>query len=125
MAFQALIIDDAPGNVEALTQLLALQGVESVCASSPRNIPPVEAGRIQVVFLDLEFPNDSGLEALDTLRRDPRLEGARFVAYTVHTSQQNEAYSAGFDAFIGKPLSVDRFPGQLGRILKGEPVWEV
>lgn len=126
MAYKALIIDDAPGNIEALAQLLALQGIEAVCASSPRAIPTsVEAGNIQVVFLDLEFPNDSGLDALQALKGDPRFAGARFVAYTVHTSEQNEAHSAGFDAFIGKPLSVDRFPDQLGRILKGEPVWEV
>ena len=126
MAHKALIIDDTPGNIEALAQLLALEGVESVWANSPRTIPAsVKPGNIEVVFLDLEFPNDNGLQALQCLKADPRLEAARFVAYTVHTSEQNEAYSAGFDAFIGKPLSVERFPEQLDRILRGESVWEV
>lgn len=126
MAHKALIIDDTLGNIEALAQLLTLEGVESVWASSPRAIPDsVEAGQIGVVFLDLEFPNDDGLQALQCLKADPRLVAAKFVAYTVHTSEQNEAYSAGFDAFIGKPLSVERFPAQFDRILKGESVWEI
>ncbi len=126
MACKALVIDDAVSNIEALTQLLNLQGVEVVAAQSPRAIPALlQPGEIQVVFLDLEFPNDSGLQAVQTLRVDRRFQGARFVAYTVHTSEQNKAYDAGFDCFIGKPLDVVRFPGQLQRILNGEPVWEI
>lgn len=126
MACQALIIDDNLGNIEVLSKLLALQGVSVQSAISPRAIPEsLGPGEVQVVFLDLEFPNDSGLDALQALRADPRLSQARFVAYTVHTSEQNETQAAGFDAFLGKPLSVDRFPDQLRRILGGEPVWEV
>ncbi len=30
----------------------------------------------------------------------------------------------GFDGFLGKPLDNARFPDQLARILRGEPVWE-
>ena len=33
--------------------------------------------------------------------------------------------ASGYDGFLSKPLSVDRFPGQLGRILSGEQVWEL
>ena len=126
MTYKALIVDDTLGNTEVLAKLLALQGVEAVSAISPRAIPPaLQPGEIQVVFLDLEFPNDSGLQAVQTLRSDPRLEAAYFVAYTVHTSEQNEAFAAGFNAFIGKPVDATRFPDQLRRILDGESVWEI
>lgn len=123
----ALIIDDNPGNVEALLALLRIEQVAVASAHSPREIDTAlkGIGPVQLVFLDLEFPNDNGLEAVHALRADPRLKGARFIAYTVHTSERNEALSAGFDGFIGKPLSVDRFPEQLARLLSGEAVWEI
>ena len=127
MEYNALIIDDNPGNVEALSALLKIQHVNSAFAYNPREVDQALAGigEVHIVFLDLEFPNDSGLQSLNNLRSHPRLQNARFIAYTVHTSEQNEALTAGFDGFIGKPLSVDRFPEQLGRLLHGEAVWEI
>jgi CheY-like chemotaxis protein len=127
MSFNALIIDDNPGNLDVLVELLKLQNVSSVSALSPRDIDRALdlAGDVKVVFLDLEFPNDSGMASLQVLRDHPRLQGATFVACTVHTSERNEAMAAGFDSFIGKPIDVDRFPGHLARILSGEAVWEV
>jgi two-component system cell cycle response regulator DivK len=31
---------------------------------------------------------------------------------------------AGFDGFIGKPLSRERFPDQVRRVLNGQEVWD-
>jgi CheY-like chemotaxis protein len=127
MTHQALIIDDNPNNADALKELLKLQGVTTLVATSPRSVFALldASGPVDVVFLDLEFPNDSGMTALQALKADERLRSARFVAYTVHTSEQNEAHAAGFDSFIGKPLDVDHFPDHLNRILNGEGVWEI
>lgn len=123
---QALIIDDNPTNLVVLKQALELEGVTPLLYETPRNIERAlgEVGKIDVVFLDLEFPNYNGLELIKELKKDPRLANVPFVAYTVHTSEQNEAHTAGFHSFLGKPLDVDRFPDQLRRILSGEPVWD-
>jgi two-component system cell cycle response regulator DivK len=80
---------------------------------------------VDVVFLDLEFPNSDGFQLIHELRAQPALANVPIIAYTVHTSEQNEAQAAGFDGFIGKPLNVNRFPDQLRRILNGESVWEI
>jgi len=123
----ALVIDDNPSNLDVLSVLLKKEGVNSVPLQSPREIAEalVKLGHVDVVFLDLEFPNYSGMDVVGTLKTDARLQGVPIVAYTVHTSEQNEARSAGFDSFIGKPISPKRFPEQLRRILSGEMVWEV
>jgi two-component system cell cycle response regulator DivK len=127
MSKHALIVDDNPSNVEALKILLAREGVTSTTLTSPRDLPGLldSLEGVDVVFLDLEFPNHHGFDILAELRPDPRLASASFVAYTVHISEQNEARKAGFHSFIGKPLDVQRFPDQLRRILSGEQVWEV
>jgi len=123
---QALIIDDNPANLAVLEQALELEGVTPLLYSTPKNIEAIldEVGQIDIVFLDLEFPNYNGLDLIKEFKQDPRLADVPFVAYTVHTSEQNEAQEAGFHSFLGKPLDVDRFPEQLQRILSGEPIWD-
>ena len=38
---------------------------------------------------------------------------------------QDFEWNAGFDGFLGKPLDPDSFPAPIGRILSGDPVWEL
>ena len=127
MVSRALIVDDNPLNLETLAALLKREGFESINLLNPQDIAStldtVEA--IDVVFLDLEFPNDDGFNILPQLQQDPRLHNVPIVAYSVHISEVQEARDAGFDGFIGKPLMVSVFPDQLRRILNGEAVWEV
>ena len=126
MAPYALIVDDNAENLEALALLLKKEGFSPIVLKSPRDISTAVNGstQIDVVFLDLEFPNYDGMEVIGDLKTEQRLNGVPIVAYSVHTSEVNEARAAGFDSFIGKPLVVDQFPGQLRRILTGEHVWE-
>jgi len=124
---KALIIDDNSMNLETLCVLLKKEGMESVTLSSPYDLNArlTDTDNIVIVFLDLEFPNHNGLELVHELRALPQLKHARFIAYTVHISEQKEVRDAGFDGFIGKPLDTQKFPDQLRRILSGETVWEV
>lgn len=122
----ALIIDDNSKNLNILAQLLSKQGVNATTVSHPNQLPAAleTLRRVDVVFLDLEMPGKDGFEVCEMLRSDPQFEGVPIVAYSVHVSEINTAYQRGFDGFLGKPLDADKFPDQLARILKGEPVWE-
>ncbi|PJF29257.1 MAG: response regulator, partial [Phototrophicales bacterium] len=75
-------------------------------------------------FLDLEFPNHTGFEIFAKLKALPKLADIPIVAYTVHNSEIDTARKAGFHSFLGKPLTLSKFPDQLQRILTGIPVWE-
>ncbi|MBC6937062.1 MAG: response regulator [Chloroflexi bacterium] len=122
----ALIFDDNIKNVNVLARLLAEQAVSSTPVMNSRMVDTIlnTSGKIDVVFLDLEMPGLNGFEVLQKLQASPRFENVPIVAYTVHVSEINEARQRGFHSFIGKPLDPDRFPEQLDRILRGEPVWE-
>jgi two-component system cell cycle response regulator DivK len=122
----ALIIDDNKLNLETLAVLLHREGFEAITLTSPRDIYDAlaEIGQVDVIFLDLEYPNDDGFMIIDDLKAHPALEGVPVVAYSVHISELQETREAGFDGFIGKPLDVTTFPSQLQRILAGGSVWE-
>ncbi|MBE2271942.1 MAG: response regulator [Anaerolinea sp.] len=126
MTKTALIIDDNKANRDVLTMMLKTNGVSPVSLDSPRFLADslAQIDHIDVVFLDLEFPNYNGLDLVNYLREQPTLSGAPIVAYTVHTSEVETVRDAGFDGFLGKPLKPHRFAGQLQRILNGDAVWE-
>lgn len=127
MSTHALIIEDNRLNIDVLHTLLENHGVSTTAIESPRYLSEAldSLERLDVVFLDLEFANHDGFDVLQELKADPRLANIPIVAYTVHTSEIDEARTAGFDSFLGKPLDPRRFPDQLARILEGIPVWEV
>jgi two-component system, cell cycle response regulator DivK len=121
----ALVIDDNRNNIEVLTTLLEREGVQPTAVTSVQHVAQVLDKQVDVIFLDLEFPTGDGFEMLKTLKADSRLSGVPVVAYSVHTSEIDRARRAGFDSFLGKPLDMQRFPGQLQRILNHQPVWDV
>lgn len=123
----AIILDDSPSNLVVLDQALRLEGFETTLCQHPHDFFEAldEIGTVDLVFLDLEFPNHLGTEIIHDLRQDERLAEIPFVAYTVHREMQNAAADAGFHSFLGKPLNIEKFPAQLRLIMEDVPVWEV
>ena len=121
----ALVIDDNKSNVEVIAALLEVEGVKVSSFMQPERAAAAlpELKSIDVVFCDLEMPRINGYEMLTRLRA---VYGRRVpvIAYTVHTSEMEQARKRGFDGFLGKPLDGDRFSGLLDKILHGQQVWE-
>jgi len=119
-----LVIDDNAQNLKVLVQMLSRQGVSCTEVANPTKVETVlpTLKRVDAVFLDLEMPGLNGYQVKDLLRS--HLGNVPIIASTVHANEINRVRQSGFDGFLGKPLDKTRFPGQLERILKGEPVWE-
>jgi CheY-like chemotaxis protein len=121
----ALIIDDDSFNLGVLSQMLNMEGVSSSGVIDPVTLDDAlgDSTPIDLVFLDLEMPGIGGLEVFQNLKANNRFQRVPIIAYSVHVSEINRVRQLGFQGFIGKPIDADKFPGQLRRILKGEPVW--
>jgi CheY-like chemotaxis protein len=122
----ALIIDDNETGIKVLTEMLSALDISYVALQDPTDLEGrLEVlSQVDVIFLDLEMPKIDGYEMLRILKDDLRLV-CPIIAYSVNTSEMSTAREIGFDGFLGKPLRMNRFPGQVERILRGEPVWEV
>ena len=83
--------------------------------------------KIDLILMDIRLPYEDGYSALRKIRSSENLKEIPVIAVTAEASQEqiNKARLAGFNGFIGKPLDPDHFPGQIQRILSGEPVWEM
>jgi two-component system, cell cycle response regulator DivK len=120
-----LIIDDNIKNVNVLANLLDDEDISHTEVTNPhrleQTIESIES--VNIVFLDLEMPGIDGYQVLSRIRSDERFAGVPVVAYTVHVSEIHTASQSGFNGFIAKPIDPDRFPDQIARLLRGEPVW--
>lgn len=124
LSLEALIIDDNTDNLTVLSQLLQIEGIRSIREPRAKNVAN-DLGRfvgVSLIFLDLEMATD-GFELLKLFKSDRRYEGIPIIAYTAHTHLLADAKAAGFDGFIGKPVSAEEFPEQIGTILRGGHVW--
>lgn len=125
-----LVVEDNVPNFVLIARMLAYMGVPR-CEWKTSGWQVVEYAdtlpRIDLILMDIRLPYEDGFQALQKLRAHPRLKDTLVVAVTAEASveQMKRAKEAGFDGFLGKPLDPDRFPDQIRRLMRGEPVWEI
>lgn len=125
-----LVVEDNVPNFVLIARMLAFMGVPR-CEWKTSGWQVVEYAdtlpRIDLILMDIRLPYEDGFQALQKLRSHPRLKDTVVVAVTAEASveQMKRAKEAGFDGFLGKPLDPDRFPDQIRRVMRGEPVWEI
>lgn len=122
-----LVVEDNVSNFVLMARMLAYLGI--YCEWKTSGYEVVEYAhtlpRVDLILLDIRLPYEDGYEALRKIRVSVFKE-LPVIAVTANASQDelNRAQSSGFDGFIGKPLDPDRFPDQIRRMLRGDPVWE-
>jgi len=107
-----LVIDDHELNLRLLERLIELQGREVRSADS---LAAAERALAEeqpaMIVLDLNLPDGSGLELTRRLKADPGTAAIPIVACTaaVRESDAEQALAAGCDAFVAKPIDLQRF----------------
>jgi two-component system, cell cycle response regulator DivK len=127
--YSALAVEDDTGGMAIIGVMMRYLGMKSYMNTSGEGV--IELARAMkpspdIIFLDINLPKTSGYDVLRKIRTDEKLKKVLVVAVTAQDADTEipKCMEAGFDGFIGKPISRSRFPRQLRRILSGEPVWE-
>lgn len=83
---------------------------EKAVAVAERIIP-------DIILMDLSLPKMDGLTATQKIRADDRFNGVTIIAVTAHQGPdfREGAKSAGFDAYVTKPIELD----SLDELMKG------
>jgi DNA-binding response OmpR family regulator len=103
-----LIADDEPHVVELVRITLEddrVRVLEALDGASALEL--AVALEPELIFLDVQLPDVSGLEVCRQLRRESRLLGARIVMLTAAAQQADIArgLAAGADHYLTKPFS--------------------
>ena len=83
-----------------------------------------EAGYYDLILMDIQMPNMDGYKATQTIRKlsDPQKAGITIVAMTANAFDEDKknAYNAGMNWHIAKPIRVEELMSALTEILKGQ-----
>ncbi|MDR1374039.1 MAG: response regulator [Treponema sp.] len=113
---KVLVVDDVATNLDVAKGLMLPYGLAIDCVlSGPEAIEKIrrEEVKYDVVFMDHMMPGMDGIEAVRIIRREIGTEYAKtvpIIALTANALAGNEEMflSAGFDAFIAKPIDIMR-----------------
>lgn len=125
-----LVVEDNFNNFRLVTRLLATIGVEQ-CEWKTSGSQVVEFADslpcVDLILMDIYLPGEDGYQVLAKLRAHPKFADTLVVAVTSEATEENlqRARRAGFDGFIGKPISLTHFPDQIRQALAGGEVWDV
>jgi signal transduction histidine kinase/ActR/RegA family two-component response regulator len=122
-----LIVDDNEVNRTVLTSLLGPFGMECGIACDGREaVAAWEAGRWDVILMDIHMPRMDGLDACRAIREAERASGrprTSIIAVTasVQAHETDQYVSAGMDGLAPKPVELRRLMETIAACLSAQP----
>jgi two-component system cell cycle response regulator DivK len=107
-----LIVEDNEKNMKLVRDILAHHGHRVIEATTgEEGVRLALAETPELILMDIQLPDISGVEALARIRRVPALDAVPVLAVSasVMPDEQQRIVSSGFDAFIAKPISLKPF----------------
>jgi two-component system, cell cycle response regulator DivK len=112
MKKKILIVEDNDLNMKLFCDLLEAHDYLTVQARDGMSVLPiVRAERPDLILMDIQLPEVSGLEVTRWLKQEEDLKMIPVIAVTAFAMKGDEERirEGGCEAYIAKPISVQRF----------------
>ena len=116
----ALIVEDNALNLKLMRDLLEASGIDTLqTKDGTRALEMVREHRPDIVLMDIQLPDVSGLDVTRQLKADAELRDIPIIAVTALALRGDEerVLEAGCDAYISKPISVASFLDEVRNFL--------
>jgi len=117
-----LIVEDNEKNMKLARDVLQARGYATIEATTGEDgVRLAREHKPDLVLMDIHLPGINGIEAHAQLRADPATASIPVIAVTasVMESDRRKITEAGFDAYVGKPISLKEFLDAVKRALEG------
>ncbi len=121
MKAKILVVEDDPDIMRILTHALTTAGYQVVPAYGGEDaIRKVKAQMPDLVLTDLAMPKVSGVEVIDSIKRDPDTQQIPVIAVTAHVWDgiAQSAGQVGCDGYISKPFNAKHVVQEVEKHLK-------
>jgi CheY-like chemotaxis protein len=118
-----LVVEDNERNRKLVRTILEFRGYEVVeCEDGEPSLELARQHQPVLVLMDIQLPKMNGVEALKRLRADPATKSIPVIAVTasVTPSERERVVSAGFNAYIAKPIDVSTFGPMIDKAMGKE-----
>ncbi len=112
MSKKVLVVEDNELNLKLFCDLLrAHDYVAEPVRDGREAVEQARAFAPDLIIMDIQLPNVSGLELIETLKADDQLRSIPIMAVTAYAGKGDEERirAAGAEAYVSKPISVMRF----------------
>jgi two-component system cell cycle response regulator DivK len=120
MAKTILIVEDNELNMKLFNDLLQAHGYNTIQTMSGREaVTLARQHRPDLILMDIQLPEISGLEVTKVLKADTELRSIPVVAVTAFAMKGDEEKirEGGCEGYIAKPISVPSFLETIARFL--------
>jgi len=126
MGLRVLVAEDNPVNQKLARRMLEKWGCEvDVAADGREAVVAWEAGRYDVILMDVQMPVLDGYESTAEIRRSESAGRARtpIIAMTAHALEGDEerCRAAGMDDYVSKPVKPEALQAALARWSSAAP----
>jgi two-component system, cell cycle response regulator DivK len=107
-----LIVEDNEKNMKLVRDLMQFKGHTTIEAvTGNEGIRQALANHPDLILMDIQLPDVNGIEALRQIRADPAMTSIPIIAVTasVMPGDRQKIESAGFDAYLTKPIELRPF----------------
>jgi two-component system cell cycle response regulator DivK len=111
-----LIVEDNDKNLELVRDLLQVKGYRTLEApTAAEGIALAAAHQPDLILMDIQLPDDSGIAALARLRALPGGTTTAVVALTAFATREDreQLLGAGFDGYLPKRIEIHAFLHQV------------
>ena len=122
-AARILIVEDNKPDMRLLSDILECRGYETLqTGDGLEAINLAFANLPDLILMDIQLPDVSGLEVTRQLRDDERSRRIPIVAVTAFAMgwREREILDSGCDAYISKPISIVGFLRKVESLLPSE-----
>jgi len=117
-----LYVEDNPANMKLVEQIIARRPDLRLLSATTGTlgIELAHANQPDVILMDINLPDISGIDALRLLRKDPATEHIPLVAISANAMPHDieKGLQAGFFRYLTKPIKVDEFMVALNAALE-------
>jgi two-component system cell cycle response regulator DivK len=121
MSRTVLIVEDNELNMKLFHDLLEAHGYATVqTRNGMEAVGLARQHRPDLILLDIQLPEISGLEVTRQLKQDDELKSIPVIAVTAFAMKGDEEKirEGGCEAYIAKPISVSTFMETIQKVLK-------
>lgn len=112
MAKRVLVVEDNELNRKLFCDVLKASGFEvEPVADGLRAVESAREFAPDLVIMDIQLPNVSGLDLIAELKKDAALASTPVLAVTAYAGKGDEERirEAGADSYLAKPVSIGPF----------------